>query len=265
MNDDCRDGARWPAAVGWRRRRAGGRLVRRARGRVVARARSRNQIGVAAASKWERATPRSSRGRKGSWAQGARQLPRDCTGGRRAARRRPRAGDGRAKVGQKTGNGKELVADWGCGCCAEGGRRSGRHQAAGRRWAESQPRAGPGRQHPCPHKRGSRAAVPLHCLLSQSGCAAPLLLLPPPTDLRGLSKACAAQDGCRFRGDEALSEISPVALLPRLGLLEACPGPQRAPLASNAVPGMQPSRSRTENGNLRPNAHRLPAPSSTLN
>lgn len=72
---------------------------------------------------------------------------------------------------------------------------------------------GPGRQRRHPHERGARAAVPLYCLLSQSGCAAPLLPLPLPTDLRGLSKACVAQDGCRFRGDEALSEISPVALL----------------------------------------------------
>lgn len=147
--------------------------------------------------------------------------------GAAASQPRQRPGESRGKGA----HGKELGVGRGFGWCAEGGRRSGQPCTAGMGWAESHP-WGVGRAAGCrPLEHSECGACRAHCLLSQPGCAAPLLLLPPPTDLRGLSKACRAQDGRRFCGGEALSgNISHSA--PTLQcLVRGAPSPPGAPPA----------------------------------
>ncbi len=133
-----------------------------------------------------------------------------------------RSGAAASQRGQRPGesmgkgaHGKELGVGRGFGWSAKGGRRSGQPCTAGMGWAESHP-WGRRRAAGCrPLEQSECGACRAHCLLSQSGCAAPLLLLPPPTDLRGLSKACGAQDGRRFRvGARRFPEISPTVPRP---------------------------------------------------
>lgn len=121
-----------------------------------------------------------------SWGCGSRAIDAGPSRRRKAAGPLPQGRQWPSRGMEKTGRGKELVAGRNLEARMAGGERP-----AARGWQCVGPRCQPlGPPHAAaPRTHNASGACCAQFLLSQPGCAAPLLLLPPPTDLRGLSKA----------------------------------------------------------------------------